>query len=225
MPRPTFESSIETINTEIAKRKGKWNLTALTWMDFEDVAQILRIHISKKWYQYDSTKPLEPWLNRIISNQIKNLIRNHYGNFSRPCLRCAAAEGEDSCRIYVKQCVTCPLYSQWFKTKKSAHDTKLPVPLDLHAQQVYTIKSDFIDVERTARSLHEKMEKILRPIEWKLYKLLYIDHRSEDEAAKLMGYRTSEVGRSPGYKQIKNIKKVIITKVKEVIYGGEIDFI
>lgn len=225
MSRPTFDSSINIVNTEINKRKNKWNLTALAWMDFDDVAQILRIHINKKWNLYDSSKPLEPWLNRIISNQLKNLIRNNYGNFSRPCLRCAAAEGEDGCRLYVKQGVTCPLYAQWFRTKKSAHDTKLPVPLDLHAQQVFTIKSDFIDIEKTAHNLHKQMESILKPLEWRLYKLLYIEHRSEEEAAKMMGYRTSEAGRSPGYKQIKNIKKVIILKVKKVIYGGEIDFV
>ena len=91
--KPKFENCIEDINREIAKRRNKWNLTALCWMDFEDVSQILRIHIHKKWHMYDSEKPLGPWVNRIISNQIKNLIRNNYGNFARPCLKCAAAEG------------------------------------------------------------------------------------------------------------------------------------
>ena len=40
-----------------------------------------------------------------------------------------------------------------------------------------------------------------------LYKIL-----SEEETAKKIGYRTSEKNRSPGYKQIKNIKKAIISK-------------
>ena len=104
--RPRFEDVIKEINTEIQKRKGKWNLTILSWMDFDDDAQIIRIHIYKKWHLYDPQKPLSPGLNRIISNQIKNLIRNNYGNFSRPCLKCAAAEGEDLCTIYQKQCNT-----------------------------------------------------------------------------------------------------------------------
>ena len=77
---PNFEESIDQINTEIIKRRSKWNLTVLAWMDFEDVAQILRIHIYKKWDLYDPSQPLGPWINRIISNQIKNLIRNNYGN-------------------------------------------------------------------------------------------------------------------------------------------------
>ena len=81
---------------------------------------------------YDKAKPLAPWINRIITNQIKNLIRNNYGNFTRPCLRCAAAESTDLCTIYEKQCNTCPLYAQWEKTKKRAHDAKLPLALDNH---------------------------------------------------------------------------------------------
>ena len=70
-----FEECIKTIDVEINKRKNKWSLTSLAWMDFEDVSQIIRIHIFKKWSLYDQTKPLGPWLNRIISNQIKNFHR------------------------------------------------------------------------------------------------------------------------------------------------------
>lgn len=40
-----------------------------------------------------------------------------------------------------------------------------------------------------------------------------------------MGYRTSEKNRIPGYKQIKNIKKSIIDKVRKVLEKGEIDYI
>ena len=29
-----FEESIDLINEEINKRKGKWTLTSITWMDF-----------------------------------------------------------------------------------------------------------------------------------------------------------------------------------------------
>ena len=45
--KPRFEDFIEPIDKEIRKRKSKWNLTALSWMDFDDVSQILRIHIFK----------------------------------------------------------------------------------------------------------------------------------------------------------------------------------
>lgn len=218
-----FEDVIDKIDSEISKRKGKWNLTILAWMDFQDVSQILRIHIYKKWKLYDPQKPLEPWLNRIITNQIKNLIRNNYGNYGRPCLKCAAAESEDLCSIYGKQCNGCPLYANWEKSKKRAYDTKLPLSLENHAQEVYSMSSDFCDIEKNAEKLHEKMKQVLKSHEWSVYEKLYARHLSEEETAKEMGYKTSEKNRSPGYKQIKNIKKIILAKVKELLKNGEID--
>jgi hypothetical protein len=152
----SFEDKISEINQEINKRRHKWNLTTLAWMDFSDVSQILRIHIYKKWNLYDPKKPLAPWVNRIVSNQIKNLIRNNYGNYSRPCLRCAAAEQEDGCTIYASQCSKCPLYAKWEKSKKSAHDIKLPVALENHTQEVHNIIEDEIDIEKTAKKLKIK---------------------------------------------------------------------
>ena len=92
-----FEDCIDVISEEISKRKNKWTLTSISWMDFEDISQIVTIHIFKKWSLYDQSKPLLPWLNRIISNQLKNLIRNNYSNYCKPCLRCAAAEPDSSC--------------------------------------------------------------------------------------------------------------------------------
>jgi RNA polymerase sigma factor (sigma-70 family) len=194
-------------------------------MDFDDVSQIIRIHIYKKWHLYDPEKPLGPWLNRIISNQIKNLIRNNYGNFSRPCLRCAAAEGEDLCTIYQKQCNTCPLYANWEKSKKRAHDTKLPVSLENHHQEVYSMSSQFVDIEKSAEKLHRKMKKILKPSEWAVYEKLYVENMDEEKVAKIMGYKTSEKNRSPGYKQLKNIKKSILKKAKGLIYEGDVDIL
>ena len=206
------EDRIEEVNFEINKRKNKWNLTALAWMDFDDVAQLLRVHIFKKWHLYDDAKPLAPWINRIITNQIKNLIRNNYGNFTRPCLRCAAAEGTDLCSIYEKQCNACPLYAQWEKTKKRAHDAKLPLALENHTKEIHSIPSDNYDVEAAAQKLHARMKMEL-----------YIDFLEEEQVAKKMGYKTSEKNRQPGYKQIKNIKKSIIIKVKNLLNQDKID--
>ena len=218
-----FEESIQEIDFEINKRRKKWSLTTITWMDFEDVAQILRIHIYTKWHLYDSTKPLAPWLNRLISNQIKNLIRNTYSNFTRPCLKCSASEGSEFCSIYGKQDNSCPLFAFWEKSKKKAHDVKIPLPLDNHSQEVYRDYNDNIDLESNLRRLNEALEKNLKPTEWKLYKLIYLENLSEEEAAKKMGYKSTEEGRSPGYKQIKNIRKSIIEKTKKLIENGKLD--
>ena len=215
--RPEFEECIDIIDQEIKKRRNKWNLTALAWMDFDDVSQILRFHIFKKWEMYDPSQPLTPWVNRIISNQIKNLIRNNYDNFTRPCLKCAAAEGFGGCSIYVDQDSKCPLFAKWEKTKKRAHDAKLPLALENHTKEVSCMGGDFFDVEVAAKKLHEKMKTVLKANELQVYELLYIQNLEEDDVAKIMGYKTTEKNRQPGYKQIKNIKKSILIKVKKEI--------
>jgi len=221
--KPTFEECYPIIDEEIKKRRSKWSLTSLSWMDYDDVSQIIRVHVYKKWHLYDEKKPLGPWLNRLITNQIKNLIRNNYGNYSRPCLRCSAAEGEDGCRIYHKQCSSCPLYANWEKTKKAAHDLKVPVPLENHSNEAFLSGVAPLDVESNMKKINKKMKETLKPLEWKVYEGLFIKGKKESEVAKEIGYITSEEKRSPGYKQIKNIKKIIITKVKKYMQEDKID--
>ena len=219
-----FEDVIDKINIEIFKRRSRWNLTSLAWMDFDDVAQIIRFHIFKKWHLYNQERKLAPWINRIITNQIKNLIRNNYSNFVKPCTKCAAAEGDNDCAIYKTQCSDCPLYKNWERNKKSAFETKMPLPLEHYSQELYAANSSsFLDIEKVAPKLHKKMKEELRPNEWIVYKYLYIDNLEETEVAKLMGFKTTEKNRNPGYKQIKNLKKSIITKVKKVLLNDEID--
>ena len=222
--KPKFEDYIEQIDLEIKKRKSKWNLTALSWMDFDDVSQILRVHIFKKWHLYDGRKPLNPWINRIISNQIKNLIRNNYTNFIKPCSRCEAAKEETGCEIYGKQDSSCPLYKNWEKNKKTGFAARMPMPLETHKQEAHYIENrEEVDIEKSAKEIHKKMEEILKPHEWKIYTYLYIDHLDELQAAKKMGYKTSEKNRSPGYKQIKNVKKKIISIVRDLLTEDKID--
>ena len=220
MPRKKklkFEDCIESIDIEINKRRGRWNLTALSWMDFDDVSQIIRVHIFKKWHLYDQSKSLAPWINTLISNQIKNLIRNNYGNYCRPCLKCAAAESDSLCYIYGTQCSACPLFAQWEKTKKAAYLTKLPTPLESVEHEMENIELSDFDFDTVLKRLNSKLKVVLKPNEWVVYENLYLNNKSEQEVAKILGYKTSEKNRSPGYKQIKNIKKSIIDKAKEIV--------
>tara|TARA_Y100000593_G_C4292178_1_gene328820 strand:+ start:590 stop:1270 length:681 start_codon:yes stop_codon:yes gene_type:complete len=220
MPRKKklkFEDCIESIDTEISKRRSRWNLTALSWMDFDDVSQIIRIHIFKKWHLYDQSKSLAPWVNTLISNQIKNLIRNNYGNYCRPCLKCAAAESDSLCYIYGTQSSTCPLFAQWERTKKAAYLTKLPTPLETVEHETEKLELKEFNFDSVLSMLNTRLKSKLKPNEWIVYKNLYLENKTEQEVAKILGYKTSEKNRSPGYKQIKNIKKSIIEKAKEII--------
>ena len=223
--KPTFEDSIKIIDEEIAKRKHKWSLTSLTWMDYDDVSQIIRIHIYKKWALYNSEKPLAPWLNTIITNQIRNLIRNHYSNFARPCLKCGAAKDVNGCEIYGEQCAACPLYAHWMKRKMPATQIKIPVSIENHVNEVKNISDNSTDIFRHAAALHKKMQETLKPNEWQVYKGLFVDGKEEEDVAKELGYCSNEKNRKPRYKQIKNIRKTIILKVRHCLEKGEIDLV
>jgi hypothetical protein len=222
--KASFEDNIDYINQELAKRKSLWTLTSVQWLDWDDVSQLIRLHIYQKWHLYNSSKPLGPWLNRVISHQIKNIIRNVYGNYVRPCLRCCAAEGENLCKIYSTQCSSCPLYAVWEKSKKQAYSIKVPVSLE-HVQNYQEISeySDAEDIDAAAKKIHTAMEKILKAHEWTIYKYLFIDNMPENEVAIKLGLKTSEDGRNPGYRQIKNIRKNIMNKLKKALKNDQID--
>ena len=219
-----YEDCIEIIDLEIAKRKGKWNLKIINWMDFDDVSQILRFHVFKKWHLYDQSKPLQPWLNRIISNQIKNLIRNNYGNYVKPCLKCAASEHEDLCAVYGSQCSLCPLYKNWEKNKKRAYNAKLPVSLDENINFVESYECGNVDLELAFEQIKEKLIPKLKPTEQKVFQYVFVEKMSEENAAKKMGYRVKEKTKSPGYKQIKNLIKSIASKARKLLEDDEIIF-
>jgi len=218
-----FEKSFHLINSEINKRKNKWTLSALNWIDFEDVSQIIRFHIFKKWELYDSKKPMLPWVNRIISNQIKNLIRNNYGNYARPCLKCAAAIGDNGCRIYKSQNDSCPMYKSSYKTKKNAYDLKMAVSIEDHSFEINNQPCNSSDMQRASENLHIKMKEILKPIEWKVYELLYISNKSEEQVCKLLNFKYDKNAKTAYNKQLRNIQKSIIKKAKECLANGEID--
>lgn len=219
----TFEDQYEIIIKEINKRRHKWTLKAIAWLDFDDVSQLILIHINKKWDLWDQSKDFLPWLNTVISHQITNMLRNLYMNVARPCVSCSANEGGDHangdghCRIYVKQCSACPLYANWEKTKKRAHDVKLPVSIENHLQETSTIPTSEEEVENKAELLHKRMKEVLSTIQYKVYKLLYIDGKTDAEVADMMGYKSSEKHRNIGYRQIHNMKKTILEKAKKII--------
>ncbi len=220
-----FEDYIDVIDQEISKRRNKWTLTSIAWMDFDDISQILKIHIFKKWHLYDCSKPLAPWLNRIISNQLKNLIRNNYSNYCKPCLKCAAAEPDSACSIYGSQDARCPLYKSWLRKKKSAYDVKMALPLEKHKEKLNDVEVSPADIELGIVKLNKKLKEVLKPNEWIVYEGFYIMNKTEQEIAETLNFKTTEKNRTPGYKQIKNIQKSILTKARKILSKNELDWI
>jgi len=220
-----FEDYIDVIDNEIRKRRSKWRLDSITWMDYDDVSQILRSHIFAKWGQWDPDRPLIPWVNKIITNQLKNLIRNHYHSFAKPCHNCPFnadihEEGNDTCSFTKSrlQDENCPLYKKWSKTKKHAFEIKMASSLEnikYEPSHLFSeISSSHFNLEFYIEKAHKLMEGSLNKKQYDIYKMLFIDNLEEEEVAIILGYKTNEKGRKAGYKQIKNLK----LKYKKIFY-------
>lgn len=224
----TFEERIDVIRSEIFKRKKKWFLSSVTIIDFEDVYQIILTHIYRKWDQWDQSRPLEPWLNRIISNQIKNLVRNNYGVFAKPCLSCPFNESkgiaeQEACSFTASgtQCEECPLFRKWARNKRQQLHIEIPDSIE----GVYDIKTPtntWVDLEGAEQRIHENMKKRLSPKQFRAYELLIMKNISDDDAAKALGFKTSEDNRKAGYRQIKNYKRLFLNLAKKILQEEDI---
>ena len=223
----SYEDKVDIINQEIRKRKNKWFLDSMPWISFEDVEQIIRIHIYQKWDKWDQSRELKPWINKIITNQFKNILRNFYLNFAKPCSSCpfdASAAGDNLCSFTKSgsQDRTCPLYAKWEKSKKGAHDVKIPLRLDAQEYESNIFIGESFNVDTAVEKIRMHLKADLSEKHFKIYHMLFIENKTEEEVAELLGYKTSEKGRSAGYKQIKNMRKFFKEKVVKIIKNNDI---
>jgi len=220
----SFEDKIREIETALEKKRNKWDLDAVPSVDYDDIKQIIMTHIYKKWHMWDQTKAVEPWLSRVVSNQFKNLLRNHYGNYARPCLKCQHNMGGTSCdknRSGVQE-NSCAEYADWEKRKKSAYDIKLAVTIENHTNEVQERQDDNIDLEEATEKLSKELKPQLTVKQYTAFRMLFIENHTEEKVANYLGYKTTERRRSAGYKQIKNLKKIFQEKVREILENKDI---
>jgi RNA polymerase sigma factor (sigma-70 family) len=223
----TFEDKFEEINDLLRRNRVKWQLDAIAWMDYDDVCQIIRVHIFNKWKLWDQTRSFKPWCSSVISNQIYNLVRNNYANFAKPCLKCEFNIGGEGCskNKSSKQDSSCKLYLKWLKGKKNAYDVKIPVSIDDNEFVNYLKEGSFLDYEVKIEEIHVKMlEELSNDRHREVYKLLYIEGFDEEYVAKKMKFKkdpTSE-RKSSRYKQINNIKKKFYELAKKIIMENDI---
>ena len=220
----SFEECYEEILQTIQGRKFRWQLTSIPSVSWEDVVQILLRHLYIKWHLYDQSKPLKSWVMVVTNNQMINLIRNIYSNYSRPCLKCEFYEGENLCSKFGTQNASCDLFRTWVYGKKTKYDIQLALPMENHSNEVSQITQDNINIDKTIISGHERMKKSLKPLHYLVFKYLYIDHMSEEDVAKKLKFKSAE-NRAAGYGRISQIKKIIIETFKKELYNGEIEII
>lgn len=220
----SFEDKLKQIEAALERKRAKWDLDAVAYVDYDDIKQIIMAHIYKKWHLWDQSKPIEPWLSRVVSNQFKNLLRNHYGNYARPCLRCQFNMGGDGCSRTLSevQDSSCAEYREWEQKKKAAYDIKLAVTMENHIYEIHEKPDNFLDLENATYKLALEMKPHLSPRHFNAFKMLFVQNKSEEEVARYLGFKTNEKKRSAGYKQIKNLKKIFQEKAKQIIKEKDI---
>ena len=72
-----FEDALPIINEVIEKRRKNWTLNAVAgYFTYDDFAQQTKIHLFKKFHLYKQDKPLAPWVDRVVMNQMKNKLES-----------------------------------------------------------------------------------------------------------------------------------------------------
>jgi hypothetical protein len=211
--KKTYEDCSDIIDQAILKQKYKWRLNAVKWFDFNDVQQIIKSHISKKWHMWDQSRPLEPWIGRIISNQIRNLLRNHYGNYTNPCTLINLPNHNKH------RCAVC---CKWEKTKKIGLGLKIPLSTEDFSKEVHNRSYVDFDFKRSLGKLDFHMEAKLSNIHYKAYRMLYFEKKTEQDVAKYMGYKISPEKNKLGYRQVKNLKKKFLQLAMEILRSKDI---
>ena len=202
-----YEDYQDLIDHAVKKQKSRWRLEAIKWFDFEDVEQVVKSHIAQKWHMWDQSRPLEPWLSRVITNRMWNLIRNHYGSYIKPCSTCIYARDELCAKTFSgNQDVSCGDYAKWLKKKKFGLELKTASSLDDNEIVVNVKCSSYFDYDTDVERFNYKMRKKLGEKLYKAYYMLYFEDCSEEDVAKYMGYKLSDTNRKIGYRQVKNLK-------------------
>ncbi len=213
----TFEECYSEIDKIVEKLRKQWTFKATVIKDFDDVKSEIITHIWKKWHLYDQARPLGGWAATTAKHQFFNILRNIYLVTGSPCLRCPCNLGNSMCSIYGQQGIECALYKKWYFSKRHAHDVKMPLPLENHAQEVSNLPDVNGNLETEMEHLHFKLKDVLTKSEWEIYYRLYILHKSDEETAKELGFKTSENGRPIGYKRLMQVKAIIVKKARKLL--------
>ena len=211
--KKTYEDCSDIIDQAITKQKYKWRLNAVKWFDFDDVEQIIKSHIAKKWHMWDQSRPLEPWIGRIISNQIRNLLRNHYGNYTNPCTALHLPNHDK------RRCKVC---MKWEKSKKIGLGLKIPLSTEDFTKEVQSRSYQDFDFKSALGRLDSNMKKKLSDVHYQAYRMLYFEKKTEQDVAKYMGYKISPEKNKLGYRQVKNLKKKFLELAMEILRNKDI---
>jgi len=219
-----FGDNSKGLDKLLKTKRGRWRLDLLTWMDYDDVCQIIRQHIYRKLHLWKSDRPFLPWANSVICRQTMNLVDKYHNNKARPCLSCKWATDDAGCAIFGAQGEPCKLFKKWLDTKASLYYLDFSHNLQISGGEETDSRSfdADLDVEEKIPAFHAIMQKKLDPVSAKIYKLAFIDNLGSVEIAKEMGYQTKSGIKSIGYKYVEKTKKDISDLAKKITQEEEI---
>ncbi len=222
----TFEECYDEIAVIVEKKRYEWTFKASIMTDFDDIKSQIITHIWTKWDTYDQSRPLGGWVATIVRHQFINVLRDTYTSTSSPCARCPANLGNERCKLFeYTESQDCALFKKWYATKRHSHNARLPVTLENHMNEVQQQPDNMLDLEGAIKNLHVRMKEELTNSEWDIYHRLYIEHKTEEQTARELGFKTTEQGRKMGYKRIRQVKTLIFKKAKKLIADHGIETI
>ena len=222
----TYEDCQEEIDSILSSKRSFWTLDSISQVGYDDVSQIIRIHIFTKFDQWNQTLPFSPWAASLINRQIINLKKKFYGRLAPPCQTCEFNIGGGQCSFTKSGGKTseCSKFAKWEVSKGVgynmllAESTDKAYDSDPEGESRITLESkESPDYAAASDRLHQLVMTGLTPKMQKLYRWLYIEHRSDEFISEAMKFKTSEEGKLPGYRQITNIKKVLINRAKTIM--------
>lgn len=219
----SFDQRYDSIVYEIEKRRKKWTLVSTP---FDDISQRILTKVYLVYSEFDSAKGVfSHWVNRVISNEIKNALRDLHFAHSRPCIQgkggCVFNTGDETCSKTPsgKQCSECLAYKLWEKRKKDHNAIQQTLPLENHLREVDSRPSTLdpqLDFEHAKAVIDKEILLRLSRHDQRLYKLLFVQNKDEREVGKIMKYKPSK-RMYPGYLTILNFKKKVVALSREII--------
>lgn len=230
----TFEQRYTEISSWVDKRRRSIDLATLPW---DDIRQLVLIRVSQQYASFDEAKgPFSHWVNRVITNALRNIYRDWYSTAARPCVTgkggCSENMGGNLCRRTASgvQCRECPAYREWEHRKGDQYAIMHPVPLEMPGNdgkasamerpEAHSTQADYIDYPEKQKQLHARMKERLTRVEWRAYRMLIILHKSEEEVGKALGFKHKAGKRQrmfPGYLAVLSLRHKFINLARQIL--------
>lgn len=208
-----FEDNFEQIQKLAKIHSAKWKMRAIPSIDRQDIEQMLLTRVSQKIHLYKKDMPLGNWLSRVFINAMKNILRDYYYKFNCVCVNCPSNTA-GQCKIYGEiESPDCNIFMKWVKEKKFHHDCALPVTLEDHRDEIYSMPSQDLNFEEQIAHLKHKLQDKLSILDYKIFSWCYIENKSDNDIIRLLNYKNERLAK----KQIANLKQNIVVIVKNIL--------